>query len=368
VKRDAAVDRLRGLVIVLMALDHARDFFGDPRRDPTDLATTTPILFLPRFVTHYCAPTFIFLAGLSAGFMLARGDARRDVATFMASRGLFLVFLELTVVRLAWTFDPTYRFTPFQVIWAIGLAMIATAGLLYLSRRLLMAISLAGIALHSFLDRVPLGPKWLAAILHRPALLQPVPGHAIYVVYPLIPWVFVMSAGVAFAPILQRPDRRQWLVRIGLSLTAAFFLLRGLNGFGDPSPWTHARPVISFFAVEKYPPSLDYLLITLGPALLLLAALEGEPVAERSLLETFGQVPLFFYVAHLYVLHGTAAIVRAIVPIGPRGPGVFGGAVRAPLPFVYLAWLVALVALYPLCVRYASLKRRRRDIALLRYL
>ncbi|MGZ3476870.1 MAG: DUF1624 domain-containing protein [Polyangiales bacterium] len=362
--RDRAVDRLRGLVIVLMALDHARDFFGDPRRDPTDLATTTPILFLTRFVTHYCAPIFIFLAGVSAGLMLARGDGKREVAKFTASRGLFLVFLELTVVRLAWTFDPAYRFTPFQVIWAIGLSMIACAGLVYLPRGAVIAVSIAGIALHAFLDRIPLGPRWLAAILHRPALLQPFEGHAIYVIYPLIPWVFVMSAGLAFAPVLKRPDRGRLLVGIGLALVALFFVVRGLNGYGDPHPWSHARPLISFFNVEKYPPSLDYLLITLGPALILLAVLDRDV----PFLETFGAVPLFFYVAHLYLLHGAAAITRAIVPLGPRGPGPFGGAVRASLPFVYLAWLVALLVLYPLCVRYAALKRRRRDIALLRYL
>jgi uncharacterized membrane protein len=352
-------------VIVLMALDHARDFFGDPRRDPTDLATTTPILFLTRFVTHYCAPTFIFLAGVSAGLMLQRGDARRDVAKFMASRGLFLVFLELTVVRLAWTFDPTYRFTPFQVIWAIGLSMIVCAGLVFVPRVPLAILSVAGIAFHSFLDRIPLGPHWLASILHRPSLLRPLEGHAIYVVYPLIPWVFVMSAGLVFAPILRRPDRRRVLVTMGISLTALFFVIRGLNGFGDPQPWSHARPVISFFNVEKYPPSLDYVLITVGPALVLLAFFEG---GKGPILDTFGKVPLFFYVAHLYLLHGAAAITRAIVPIGPRGPGVFGGAVRASLPFVYLAWIVALLALWPLCVRYADLKRRRRDVALLRYL
>lgn len=363
-KRDSAVDRLRGLVIVLMALDHARDFFGDPRRDPTDLANTTPILFFTRFVTHYCAPVFIFLAGVSAGLMLERGDERRDVAKFMASRGLFLVFLELTVVRFAWTFDPIYRFTPFQVIWAIGLSMIVCAGLLYLPRVPLAIVSVAGIALHSFLDRIPLGPHWLASILHRPSLLQPVAGHAIYLVYPLVPWVFVMSAGVVFAPILARPDRRRVLVSLGLTLTALFFLVRGFNGFGDPHPWSHARPVLSFLNVEKYPPSLDYVLVTLGPALVLLAFLEGS----GPILDTFGKVPLFFYVAHLFLLHGAAAVTRAIVPIGPRGPGVFGGAVRASLPFVYLAWLLALAVLFPLCVRYADLKRRRRDIALLRYL
>jgi hypothetical protein len=154
------------------------------------------------------------------------------------------------------------------------------------------------------------------------------------------------------------------LVALGLSLTALFFALRGLDGFGDPRPWSHARPILSFFNVEKYPPSLDYLLITLGPSLVLLAFLDRP----GRLLETFGKVPLFFYVAHLFLLHGAAAVTRALVPIGPRGPGVFGGAVRAPLPFVYLAWIVALLALWPLCVRYADLKRRRRDVALLRYL
>lgn len=372
--RDAAVDRLRGLVIVLMALDHARDFFGDPRRNPTDLATTTRLLFATRWVTHFCAPTFVLLAGTGAYLQLAKNgateDARRRVSTFLASRGLFLVLLELTVVRLAWTFDPLYAWTPLQVIWAIGWSMVALSLLVFLPVRAVLGFGVATIALHDLLDGRWFGPRFLWSVLHAPASFTPVHGHRVFVIYPLVPWVGVIAVGYALGPLLLRAERRRILVVIGTALTLSFVLVRALARYGDPHPFvaqpTLTKSVIAFLSCEKYPPSLDYLLMTLGPALLVLAAFDRPP-QRRDPLVVFGKVPLFFYVAHLYLLHAASLAIVAATR-GAHAGSAFGNAVRATLPWVYVAWLVALAVLYPACVAYARLKARRRDVALLRYL
>jgi uncharacterized membrane protein len=363
--RLSAIDRLRGIVMVLMALDHARDFFGDGRRSPTDLANTTVPLFFTRWITHFCAPVFVLLAGTSAYLMLARGDEKRDVAKFLATRGLWLIFLEVTIIRVAWFFDLTWRFTALQVIWAIGWSMIGLAVLVFLPPRVVGAIGVATIALHNLLDHTPLGPHWLASVLHKSALMQPSPGYRVFVVYPLIPWVAVIAAGFALGEIVH--DRKK-VLRLGALLTVAFLVVRGINRYGDPHPWSGAlHPVLSFLNCEKYPPSLAYLLMTLGPALIALALLDA---VQWKPFEVIGRVPLFYYIAHLYLLH-TMAFVGAWLIRGQSilgQPFFAGGGVRAGLPGVYLGWLLALAILYPLCVWYAALKARRRDVWLLRYL
>lgn len=351
--------------MVLMALDHARDFFGDGRRDPTALATTTVPLFLTRWITHFCAPVFVLLAGTSAYLMLSRGDGERAVSKFLLTRGLWLIVLELTVIRVAWFFDLTWRFTALQVIWAIGWSMIGLAALVFLRPRVVGALGVATIALHNLLDHHALGPKWLASILHAPGLLEPASGYRLFVVYPLIPWIGVIAVGFALGEIVSERRKLLWL---GAATTAAFVVVRGLNRYGDPRPWSgELHPVLSFLNCQKYPPSLAYLLMTLGPALIALALLEKR--ASRPL-EVIGRVPLFYYIAHLYLLHTLALLgawwLRGESILGR--PFFAGGGVRAGLPGVYLGWLLALAILYPLCRWYAALKLRRRDVWVLRYL
>jgi len=368
VKRDPSIDRLRGIVMVLMALDHARDFFGDGR-DPTDLAKTTPMLFFTRFVTHYCAPVFILLAG-SAAFMQLRSSSKREVSRFLLTRGLWLILLELTVIRVAWFFDLTWRFTALQVIWAIAWSMIVLSALIFLDVRAVGAFGLTTIALHNLLDRVTLRPPWLHSLLHAHGVFQPLEGRKVFVAYPLVPWIGVICVGFALGPILLREDRRKRLVQLGAAAIALFLLVRGLNGYGDPHPWTSGRPVLSFLNCEKYPPSLCYLLMTLGPALLALAVLDRGDHASLRAAEVFGRVPLFYYIAHLYLLHAGAVVAAYAV----RGENILGktffsgGNAKLSLAWVYLAWLLGVALLFPLSRWYAALKARRRDVWLLRYL
>ena len=369
-----SIDLLRGLVMVLMALDHTRDFFGGSGANPRDVAA--PALFLTRWITHYCAPTFIFLAGLSAFLYGARGRSTGEVSRYLFTRGLFLVVLEFTVVTFGWTFAP---FTPHvlaQVIWAIGMCMIVLSVLVYLPRAVIAAIALAMIAGHNLLDGIraeTLGSMaWLWTILHQQGLLKFGEGASAYVLYPLVPWIGVMAAGYALGPVFQREagERRRLLVWLGGGITAGFILLRASNLYGDPAPWqmhdTGLATVLSFINCEKYPPSLLYLMMTLGPSLLLLAAFEGMRGRLAGWIAVFGRVPLFYYVAHIYLLHllalafvfATYSDVSWLFADGPpRKPPGYG----LSLPAIYAVWLGALMLLYPACRWFAALKQRRGE-------
>lgn len=380
VGRDVSIDFLRGLVMVLMVLDHARDFFYGFRDDPTDLATTTPVLFTTRFVTHFCAPVFVLLSG-TAAYLHGRRGSGPALRRFLVTRGFVLIALELTVVRLGWIPDPGYHLTPLQVIWAIGWSMVALAPLTRLPLPWLVAISAVVIAGHDLFDGVradQLGAwDWLWHVLHEPGMLQLAPGHAFWVLYPLVPWIFVMAMGYALGAIVVLPPepRRGQLRAIGLALIAVFVALRALNVYGDPVPWSAQRSwaftIMSFLNCEKYPPSLLYLAMTLGPSLLLLAYAPAR--ADSSIvrvLVTFGRVPLLFYVTHLFLLRYSAIPISylrfgadAFTP-PPRG---IAGSAELGLWAAYAAWAAALVLLYPLCRRYAALKATRTD-AWLRYL
>jgi uncharacterized membrane protein len=370
-ERDASIDLVRGAVMVLMALDHARDFIGDNSRDPLDLATTTVPLFFTRWVTHFCAPVFVLLAGLSA-YVAGRSRSPRDAATLLLTRGLWLVVLELTVVRFGWLFNVNYRFTFVQVIWAIGWSMVALALLSRLGARACLAFGAAMIVGHDLFDPVTAqrfgSAGWLWHVLHQPGRLEPFAGHRVYIAYPLVPWIGVMAVGFGLGPWMELPlaERRRLLLRTGAALTAGFVALRALNVYGDPHPWTtQARAgftALSFLDCAKYPPSLLYLLMTLGPALLVWGALTGRDLARARPVVTFGRVPLFYYVLHLPLLHamagawlfargGTAAIEAAHASrVGTGGS----------LPLVYAAWLAALALLWPLCKWFDAVKTRHR--------
>jgi uncharacterized membrane protein len=375
-----SVDLLRGVVMVIMALDHVRDFFSNAPYDPLDLARTDPALFLTRWITHFCAPVFVFLAGSSAYLSLSRGRTKAGLARFLLIRGVLLVLLELTVVRFGWLFNLDYRFLFVQVIWALGWSMIVLAALVFLPTWAVAAFGIVMIAGHNLLDSI--GPDrfgslgWLWTILHNPGIM-PLPGGRYIVVYPLIPWLGVIALGYGIGPILVREqsERRRWLIGIGITMTLAFVVLRAINQYGDPQPWSQQSDalftVFSFINLTKYPPSLLFLLMTLGPSLIMLALLDSKigPLGRPFVI--FGRVPLFYYLLHLPLIH-LIAVGIAYIRFG-QASWLLDNAMGVPsqygydLPVVYLVWLTVIVVLFPVCRWYAGVKQRRPD-TWLRYL
>lgn len=370
-----ALDWLRGLAMVVMVVDHTRDFFAAGGFNPRDV--NDPPLFLTRWITHFCAPTFVFLAGISAHLYGTRGRSRSEIRRFLLTRGLWLIFLELVVVRFGWTFSVRFDLIILQVIWAIGVSALVLSALIYLPRKLIAAIGLLLVGAHNLLDRFTVAQMgslgWLWMLLHQQGVLNPGGKPAMLAIYPLIPWVGVFTAGYAFGPAMEASPqlRRRWTLAMGAGLTCFFIALRATNLYGDPSPWSpHPQPLaslLSFLDCEKYPPSVLFLCMTLGPAMLLLSG-AGElkgPLAR--ILITFGRVPLFFYLAHIFLLHlmavawaqlrfgDSAWLFRGLPPMAkPAGYG-FG------LPTIYVLWLATVAMLFPLCRWFAALKQRRRD-------
>lgn len=365
--RLVGVDLVRGGAMVVMALDHVRDFFSHSRFDPTDLALTSPSLFLTRWVTHFCAPVFVLLAGASA-WLHGRRLSRGELSRFLLVRGLWLVVLELTVVRFGWTFNFAYDFSFAQVIWAIGWSMVALAGLVWLPVPVVATFAVVMIAGHNLLDGRGGDRFGLWALFHTGGLLPLGPGGALFVVYPLVPWIGVMALGWALGGWLERRPR---LAVLGFAMTAAFIVLRSRGGYGDPHPW-HAEPralytALSFVNTTKYPPSLLFLLMTLGPGLVLLALAERVPARLARPLVVFGRVPLFYYVLHLPLIHALAVASAwwSGWPLAPLFSSPF--IVAAPpgygfrLAIVYAVWAAVVVALFPACRWFADLKHRRHD-------
>ena len=359
--RIVSIDVLRGLVMAVMALDHTRDFFGTSGFNPRDVME--PTLFLTRWVTHFCAPTFIFLAGLSA-FLYGRGRSTEELSRFLLIRGLWLILIDLTLIKFGWRFEvDLYRLSA-GVIFVIGASMVALAALIWLPRWAIAGVSLIMIAGHNLFDGVRAeelgGASWAWHLLHEPGLVPLGHGVNLYVLYPLIPWIGVMAAGYLLGPAMQLEERTRQRVLFGLgaAVTLGFIVLRATNLYGDPAPWTPQQTllstVLSFLNCEKYPPSLLYLMMTLGPALMLLASFEHARGAFARLLATFGQVPFFYYVVHLYLIHALAvATTFAMTGVLTRTPTIGLG-----LPGIYFVWLLVLVLLYPICRWFAELKER----------
>jgi uncharacterized membrane protein len=322
---------------------------------------------------------FVLLAGTGAYLSSRRGRTPADVSRLLATRGLWLVVLELTVVHFGIVFNLSYAYIALQVIWAIGWSMICLAVLIHLPWRALLAVALAMMAAHNMFDRVTpdqfgsLG--WVWTLLHiGPSLLPLDEQHTIIVIYPLVPWIGVMAAGYCLGSVFDLPEarRRDLLWRLGIGATAAFIVIRTINLYGDPSQWSpQSRPimtVLSFVRTAKYPPSLDYLLMTLGPALMALAALDRVALNARHPVLVFGRVPLFYYVTHWYVLH---AVVLALAWSRYGRVGFLFGLPPAMLPFstgyptdygyglggVYLVWIAVVSLLYPLCLWFSGVKR-----------
>jgi uncharacterized membrane protein len=403
-QRIDSVDLLRGVVMVIMMLDHTRDFIhsGVFLFDPLDLSKTTVWLFLTRWITHFCAPVFVFLAGTGAFLQIARGKSKSDLSRFLVTRGLWLVVLEVTVVRFGVTFsvDPKLLFF-LQVIWVIGVSMIVLAALIHLPLKVVAGFGLVMIALHNLLDRYPATPwrgpgtpvpTWgakLWMVLHQQAFFpagSKFPSPIVAILYPLIPWIGVMAAGYAFGAIYKKDavTRKRWLMIMGGGATLLFVIIRAIDKYGEPQPWSQQKNVVftilSFINTTKYPPSLDYLLMTLGPAIIALALFEPARSAVvrsgaslglwvRNFFVTFGRVPLFFYVLQWFTSHIIAVLLHLTfgkpvrwlfqTPVDwfanpPQGNGF-------SLVVVYLSWIAGVLLLYPLCKWFAGVKARRRD-------
>ncbi len=371
--RLASVDRLRGLVIVVMALDHVREMLS--KSPPTlDFAETPPLLFFTRWITHICAPTFVFLAGTSAFLFGAKGRSKRDVSIFLATRGVWLVFVDLTLISFAWHFGVGAGTYPLLgVIWAIGVSMIALAGLLWLPREAVAAVGAAMVLGHDALTAVEPAPAQASFAWHVLHIqgMKTFLGIPVFVVYPLVPWIGVMALGYATGPVMLRPAalRTRWLPRAGAAATLGFLVLRWLGGYGEPDPWTAradvAATLVDFLDTTKYPPSLQYLLMTLGPAALLLAAFERLDGPGSRALETIGRVPFFFYVVHLYVIHALALGLGVFQGFAPSQIAViffeYPPGFGVGLGWAYVWWVAVVMALYPACAWFARLKARRRD-------
>jgi uncharacterized membrane protein len=381
--RLSAIDVVRGLVIVIMAIDHVRDFtMIGTDMDPMTNPNVTAAIFLTRWITHFCAPVFVLLAGTSAGLMTAR-KSPPALARFLVSRGVWLIFIEMFVISTVVTFSP--RGIPelrgsvvvaMQVIWAIGASMLALAALQYLGRRTCFLVGIAIVISHNLLDRFwPANalfeerPLWVA--LHAQMSFRTGPFQFIFI-YPILAWIGVMLVGFGASEIFEWPAARRnaVLLRAGVVLTAAFVIVRALDVYGDPNPWQlhpggATATVIDFLNTTKYPPSLLFLLMTLGPAAVLCALADRWTGVVKDALVTFGRVPFAFYVAHVLLIHVIAVLLgvaqgfdgRQFLTIFfffPKGYGV-------GLPGVYALWAVVIIALYPFCRWVAAVKARRRD-------
>lgn len=398
--RLSSVDLLRGAVMILMALDHTRDFFSGLSFLPEDLAHTTGPLFFTRFITHYCAPVFFLLAGVGGYLAHSQGKSLAQISRFFWTRGLWLAFLDLTVVAFGWT--SVFPFLFAGVLWSLGWSMVAMAFLVRLPVRWIAAFGTVVVVGHNLLDRI--NPAvfgnfaWLWLILY---------GHADFVIrtngvvpmkiwpwffilFSIIPWVGVMAIGYALGPVLERSDRKKMLFALGAAITISFVFLRVFHLYGNShrhifgpgaGRWriepTLTLTILSFFDTLKYPASLQYLLMTLGPALMALAWLDGVDAKKwpARIVRVYGQVPLFYYVVHIYVIH-TLAVYTGLICKQKVAWLLYGGFMLQPvpqgyghgLPFIYAMWFAVVLFMYPLCKWFRGIKQRHTSWWWLRYL
>lgn len=376
-QRLLSIDALRGLVILFMLLDHVRETFFLHRQvaDPMSIDSTEPLLFLSRTLAHLCAPVFVLLTGLSAYLYDEKYQGKRDVSAFLFKRGLFLVVLELTLVNFAWTFQLPPSVIYLQVIWAIGLSMIALAALVWLPRPVLLLLAIGIIAGHNLLDTLhfaagsALHVPW--AILHDRGWIEFSDSLRLRTSYPVLPWIGVIALGYCIGPWFARcasaAVRQRYLLLAGAGALLGFVALRLLNGYGEAQWVAHDHPVqtlMSFFNITKYPPSLLFLTLTLGVGLLLLLAFERVRQGKWiAVLAVFGAAPMFFYLLHLYVLKVLYLLSVALFGLNQGSYFGFEG-----MGAVWLTAVLLAAALYLPVRWFAGLKARRRDISWLKYL
>jgi len=380
-----SIDILRGIIMVIMALDHVRDFFhkvvieggSSVATGPTDLDTTTPILFFTRWITHFCAPIFLFLAGASA-YLMSLKKSKAELSSFLIKRGVWLVLVEIIIVTLGWTFNPLFNVIILQVIWAIGISMIILGLLIYLPFKIIFLIGFIIVFGHNLLDypQVNSGLKggFLADLLYFSnfSVYNIDKNHIIFIVYSFLPWTGVMLLGYCFGKLFSSSfstvQRKKILLGMGSGLVVLFVALRFINMYGDPVPWsTHPRGAVfsflSFININKYPPSLDFLCITIGAGMILLAILEEVKNSVTDFFRIYGRVPMFYYILHFYIIHALVVIVFFISGyntsqiVTPNNPFLF-----RPSDFgfnlwgVYAVWAFVVIALYPLCKKYDRYK------------
>jgi len=383
--RIESIDLLKGLVMVIMALDHTRDYFHNAAFyfDPNNPELTTVPIFFTRWITNYCAPTFCFLAGLSA-FFVGRRKRTKDLSLFLLKRGLWLVFIEMTIVNFAWYFDPLFRTPGLLVIWSLGMSMIVLSALVHLPYKAILIFSIVLIFGHNLLDPVHFEGSFVWAALHDMRSFKLPGGNLFYIDYPIIPWIAVMSLGYCFGKLYEsefNPAKRRKILNIlGISSIVMFVIIRGINQYGDPAQWAHysttIQTLMSFLGTTKYPPSLSYLLMTLGPALLFLAHSENLKGRVVNFFSTFGRVPFFYYILHLYLIHGLALIAAQLTGFGWQSMIMTDWVIMVPelkgfgfdLWAVYLIWIFVIGALYPLCKRFDAYKINRKEKWWLSYL
>jgi uncharacterized membrane protein len=379
--RIESIDLLRGVVMIIMALDHVRDYFHADAFlfNPTDLNKTSVLVFFTRWITHFCAPVFVFLAGTSA-FLVGNRKGKSELTSFLLKRGFWLIVLEFTIINFSWFFNIHFSLIALTVIWALGIGMIALAGAIHLPFKFILVLGIILVAGHNLLDSIHVPGNDAEAIgwslLHELKAF-PLPSFFLFVGYPIVPWTGIMLLGYCFGslylPSVNRELRRKTLLYLGFSGITAFIIIRMVNVYGDPAPWSvqenPAFTLLSFINVTKYPPSLLYALVTLGPAMIFLAVSEKYTGKVAQGIVVLGRVPMFYYVVHIYAIH-IIALIAALSTGYHLSDMIFNTWITdSPnlkgygfnLGVVYLVWIGLVAALYPLCRWYDSYKLRHRD-------
>jgi len=391
-KRIQSIDILRGIVMVIMALDHVRDYFhiNAWTDDPMNLETTTPSLYFTRYITHFCAPTFVFLSGVSI-YLQSLRKTKPELSAFLIKRGLWLIFVELVIVSFAWSFNPAFERFPLAIIWAIGISMFILGLLIRLPYKLILGLGLLIVFGHNLLDYPEAatgfnGGFWLD-LLHSSkwTSYQIIGDHNLIIAYPFLPWLGLMiigyCAGKLFSPQFETAKRKTLLTQIGISLLFLFVILRGINVYGDPLAWSEQRnglyTFFSFMNIHKYPPSLLYICFTIGCALLFLPHLEKLENRFTKIMSVFGRTAFFYYILHLYLIHVLAMISFYIqghtLAQSAEAESVFKWKFVVPgegygLIVVYTIWVFVIVFLYPFCKWYDSYKTNHKEKWWLSYL
>lgn len=382
-----SIDITRGLVMVIMALDHVRDFMHSTSmsQDPTNIQTTTTLLFMTRWVTHLCAPTFVFLSGVSAYISFRRSMNISESRTFLLKRGIWLIILEFTIINFVLWFDIHFRFMIMEVISAIGMSFIVLSFMLKLPSRIIGITGLIIIFSHNLLQgiSIPSNPVaiFITSVLFRPFMIQIGPDFSLFTAYPLIPWLGIMLAGFACGEFFELPseERKKIFLRIGLAALSLFVIIRYINIYGDPSQWSEQKsPLFTFLSyinTTKYPPSLLFILLFLGLTFLVLFISEKTNNRFSNLLTIYGRVPLFYFIIHLFIIHSLMFVMLIMQGFGNKDLifGAFkngrpskGGGVD--LWVIYLIWLSVVLLLYPICKWYGKYKSQHTENKLLRYL
>jgi uncharacterized membrane protein len=382
--RITSIDLLRGIVMVIMALDHVRDYFHASVMffDPADLSQTSPELFFTRWITHFCAPVFVFLAGTSA-FLSGQRKTKKQLSSFLLTRGIWLILIEFTLVNFAWSFNIKLPFIGLGVIWALGISMIALAGLIYLPLKFILAAGLIIVFGHNLLDGIHFKNVFWSA-LHEPRVFRIDDSHLIRFTYPVLPWIGIMLLGYCFGRLYTKEFtaelRKKWLLIIGTTATALFVIIRAINIYGDPESWSTQNSstftFLSFLNTTKYPPSLLYTLMTLGPSMIFLAFAEKPLNRFTQAITRVGRVPMFYYILHLYLIHLLAMlaaefsgfswsdmILQRRTWVDPQLKG-YGFS----LGITYLVWIGVVLLLYPLCKWYDKYKTAHKEKWWLSYL